>query len=68
MFPRSELVTSISKYGGIALLVLFSVYALRNLSLSYRDAIVIVVLLGVSIGVWSSFLKLKKQGRLKHGI
>ena len=67
MFPRSELVTSISKYGGIALLVLLSVYALRNLSLSYRDAIVIVVLLGVSIGVWSSFLKLKKQGRLKHG-
>ena len=60
VFPRSRLVTSVSKYGGPALLILLSIYALHNLTLGFKGAIVIAVLLGACIGVWISFLRLKK--------
>lgn len=65
VFSRSRFVASICKYGTITLLVLTSLYALRDLKLFYKGAMAIVVLLGVCIGIWGSFLKLKKQSRLK---
>lgn len=61
IFPRSEIVTSISKYGGPALLVLLSIYALHDSVLGYFGATVITVLLGASIGVWISFLTQKTR-------
>jgi hypothetical protein len=66
IFPKSRTVTLMSKCGGLALLLLFSIYALHNLSVNYRGTTVIAVLLGGCIGVWSSFLRLKKQDRVKH--
>ncbi len=65
VFPGSRFMTSISKYGSPVLLFVLSIYALRNLVLTYRGAMVIAVLLGACAGIWSSFLKLRKQGRLK---
>lgn len=61
IFPRSEIVTSISKYGGPALLVLLSIYALRDLVLGYFGATIITVILGACIGVWISFLTQKTR-------
>lgn len=65
MFSKYRLMTSIYRYGSLSLLVLFSIYALHDLSISYRGATIIVVLLGACIGAWGSFLKLKKQDRLR---
>lgn len=60
LFPRSELATSISKYGVTALLVLVLIYGLDNLVLGYRGALVIDAILGACMGVWCSVLKVKK--------
>lgn len=64
VFPRSGPVTSFFKYGGPALLVMVSIYALRDLALSFVGALLIAVLLGACVGVWGSFLRLRKQGRI----
>jgi len=61
VLPSGGFVTSIFKYGSIALLVFFSIYVLRDLELGYQGAMVIVVLLGASIGIWSSSLKTKNN-------
>lgn len=59
VFPRSWLIALISRFGSLLLLVFLSIYAFRNLDLYYKGAIVISTLLGVCIGVWASFIKLK---------
>jgi hypothetical protein len=61
VFPRSDLAVSICNYGIPTLLVVLSVYAFRDLDLQYRDAVVIVVLLGAYIGIRSSIVKLNSQ-------
>lgn len=63
VFPKSGLVTSISKYGVPALFVSLSIYGLFEPG--YLSAMVIAILLGVCIGEWSSLLRLRRQGRLR---
>jgi len=59
VFPRYRLVSLLTMYASLVLLVLVSTYALRNLDLYYKGAIVISTLLGVCIGEWASFINLK---------
>jgi len=61
VLPDGGLLTSLFRYGSIALLVFFSSYVLRDLELGYKGAMVIVVLLGASIGIWRSSLKTKNN-------
>ena len=59
VFPRYRFVSLFTIYGSLVLLAFLSTYALRNLDLYYKGAIVISTLLGVCIGVWATFIKLK---------
>ena len=65
VFPISRHIALFSKYAGLVFLVLVSIAAFRDIALGFRGTISIVVLLGVCIGLWISFIRLRKQGRLK---
>lgn len=68
VFPRSQPVTYICKYIALALPALCLIYIFFNIlyiDLRFPGAIVTAGLMGASIGVWSSCLRLRKQGHLK---
>ena len=66
IFLRSGCWISALRYGVLSLLVFCTIYAFRHLNPGYKGAIVLTVLFGTSIGVWSSYFILKMHGRLKQ--
>lgn len=64
--PRSRFVILLSMYGGAVLLVLCATYALRDSVFGLKAASGMSVGLGVYIGVWFSYLRFRKQTRLKQ--
>ncbi len=66
LFPKLGPVIPFVKYGAPTLLVLLSIYALRNLELGYRGAMAIAVGLGYCIGLWSCPAKPGKQDHLEQ--
>ncbi len=65
IFPKSKIITWIARYGGPGLLILITVYILRDFIFSYRRVAAVSVCIGACIGMWSSFLKLRKQRCLR---
>jgi len=61
VFPRYRLVSLLTMYASLVLLVLVSTYVLRNLDIYFKGAIAISTLLGVSLGLWASFIKHRKS-------
>lgn len=64
--PRSRLVILLSMYAGPVLLVLCATYALRDSVFGMKAASGMSVGLGAYIGVWLSYLRFRKQTRLKQ--
>jgi hypothetical protein len=67
IFPKSGYLIYIFKYGVPSLLVFFLIYTFQDLYIGYKGAIVITMLCGACIGVWSSFFILRIRNRLKQG-
>jgi peptidoglycan/xylan/chitin deacetylase (PgdA/CDA1 family) len=65
VFRRSRFLDIIARYGSLVLLCTGSIFALRNLAVSYRGAALITCLVGLCVGMWTSSLRVKKQRALK---
>ncbi len=64
VFPKSTLITDISIYGSLVVLVIILIYAFHDLQIHYLGMMVIAGLVGACIGIWLSFLSLKKKSFL----
>ena len=66
LFSRTRMLGVAAKYGGLLLLGLFSVIVLRDLSISFKGATVLICLLGICLGIWASFHQVQGRSRLKQ--
>jgi len=66
VFSRFCYMIAISKYGSLVLLIFSLGYALHKTTISYKTAMSTTAILGMFIGVWSSFFIFRMRNR-KHG-
>jgi peptidoglycan/xylan/chitin deacetylase (PgdA/CDA1 family) len=68
MFSMSVCIMSAFHYTVLFLLVFFSLYIFKDLDIGYKGAVILTVLSGVCIGIWSSLFIMKKRNSLKKEV
>ncbi len=65
VFRRSSFLDIITRYGSLLLLFACTIFVVKNLTVSYKGAILITCLVGLCLGAWASSFRVKKQRVLK---